>query len=309
MTKKVVSISHYVNHVKVEQRVKDGFVNATAMCLAHGKAINYWFENKETFKLFVALADSLSLPINYRNSGNSYKIGFSATKYAKLFPELLVVKRGSPEFGGGTWIHPDLAIQLAQWCNKTFALQVSRWIREWFIQGFAESQKVNSELQKEYQLWLQRRDIRFELKDVLRPELMEVVVAYAKEHCISPYKLCSQVHDLMNKRIQGHKSKELKALGNLPLGDLIRDYFDTKPLVMYSAINKLAKNSIIDKGLDPLTAIDRACDDYLGKQYLAKPYQPVENLYLQGQRLTKKLNRSKYPNSAQLSLFSDIEAI
>lgn len=57
----------------------------------------------------------------------------SATKYAQLFPELLVVKQGSPEFGGGTWIHPDLAIQLAQWCNKLFAIQVSRWVRDWFV--------------------------------------------------------------------------------------------------------------------------------------------------------------------------------
>jgi hypothetical protein len=30
------------------------------------------------------------------------------------------------------WIHPDLAIQLAQWISPIFALQVSKWIRELF---------------------------------------------------------------------------------------------------------------------------------------------------------------------------------
>ncbi len=28
---------------------------------------------------------------------------------------------------GCSWIHPDLAVQLAQWISPTFALQVSRW--------------------------------------------------------------------------------------------------------------------------------------------------------------------------------------
>ena len=34
-----------------------------------------------------------------------------------------------------TWIHPDLAIQLAQWISPSFALQVSKWIRLLFTNG------------------------------------------------------------------------------------------------------------------------------------------------------------------------------
>ena len=44
----------------------------------------------------------------------------------------------------GTFIHPDLAIQLAQWINPHFALQVSSWIRTLFTKG-----KVNIKLLKE----------------------------------------------------------------------------------------------------------------------------------------------------------------
>lgn len=54
----------------------------------------------------------------------------------KIFPQLILSKGGSPETGGGTWIHPDLAIQLAQWCSKAFAIQVSRWIREWMASAY-----------------------------------------------------------------------------------------------------------------------------------------------------------------------------
>ena len=45
-----------------------------------------------------------------------------------------------------TWIHPDLAIQLAQWISPSFALQVSHWIRTLFTQGKVE---VNIKVLKE----------------------------------------------------------------------------------------------------------------------------------------------------------------
>jgi uncharacterized small protein (DUF1192 family) len=41
---------------------------------------------------------------------------------------------------GGTWAHPNIAIQFAQWCSASFALQVSRWVCEWFSRGSTVSQ-------------------------------------------------------------------------------------------------------------------------------------------------------------------------
>ena len=298
---KVVSICHYVNNVKVEQQVKDGFVNATAMCVAHGKEVKHWLENRETFELFVALINEVDS--NRGNSDVSCQGRLSGTKYQKLFPELIFVKQGSPEFGGGTWIHPDLAIQLAQWCNKKFALQVSRWIREWLTKDVSPD-SISTDLEQEYLLWCQRHDIRIELKDTLRVELMTVVVDYARHNHLSPYKLCSEVHDAMNRRIQGYRARDIRELGGLPLGDLIRDYFNAKSLVMYSAINRLAKNNILDKNQHPIEAVESACDDYLGKQYVPKPCQIVENVHVQGQRLSKKFRRARQSNVMQLSLFS-----
>jgi hypothetical protein len=46
------------------------------------------------------------------------------------------IKKGNTsKYSQGTWIHPDLAIQLAQWISPKFALQVSKWIRTLFISG------------------------------------------------------------------------------------------------------------------------------------------------------------------------------
>ncbi len=96
----------------VEQRVTDGFINGTAMCVAHGKQINDWIRTNEVLELFLALANDLDIKINHGNSRDSSAARLSTSKYTQLFPDLVISKRGSPENGGGVWLHPDLAIQL-----------------------------------------------------------------------------------------------------------------------------------------------------------------------------------------------------
>jgi len=228
-----------------------------------------------------------------------------------MFPGLLYVKRGSPENGGGVWVHPDVSIDWASECNPLFGIQVARWIREWFSTG--KNPVYNEpDLDKEYIAWQERHDIRIELKDVLRPELMEATRAYAVANNLSPITVCSKVHDIMNERIQGAKARDIKALNGLPLADLLRDYFDTKPLYIYAAINRIAINKIVDFNIDPLQAVHDACDAYLGGRYTPKLFPKAENLYLQ-QRRVQKVLKAKQAKSVkpyqQLSLFDNNEAV
>ena len=58
-------------------------------------------------------------------------------------------KGGDHINGHETWIHPKLAIQLAQWISPLFALQVSDWIIELFTYGHVEINKIVSDQQKE----------------------------------------------------------------------------------------------------------------------------------------------------------------
>jgi len=103
------AIKYEINNIAVEQQIVDGFINGTAMCVAHGKEIKHWFENRETLELIQALTQDLGIEIKRRNSDVS-----SATRVSATYPDLVISKRGSPENGGGVWLHPDLAIQLAQ---------------------------------------------------------------------------------------------------------------------------------------------------------------------------------------------------
>lgn len=116
MTK--TNIINYITHEEDDQliymRTQDGYVNATAMCKAFGKL---WYEyyRLDTTKEFVAeLADSLK---NSKRENPAW--------------DIIITKRGGESHLKGTWIHPDLAINLAMWLSPKFSVKVSRWVREW----------------------------------------------------------------------------------------------------------------------------------------------------------------------------------
>lgn len=296
---KIVAFKRPVNGIKVEQRVDDGFINGTVMCTAHGKDVAQWFLNRSTIELLLALAFRLGKSVDIKdwNSNDS-----SVTRLAALFPDLIRVRRGSPANGGGTWIHPKLAVHLAQWCNAEFALLVSDWIEEWMLTGV---NPIEIDPDEQYRLWEERYDIRVELRDVLRPELMKAVTDYAERHNIGARPLCKATHDEMNKCIQGHTAGGIRLLGGLPLGDLIRDYFGASPLVDYSAINKLATNSITDRDIHPVKAVQEACKLYLGNAYEPKPVVLMENIHVQGKRLKAAKRRRRLQRGIQLNLLED----
>lgn len=300
MTAKILDFARPVNGVIVEQKRADGFINATAMAVAHDKEVSDWLALDSTYKLIAALASRLGVNPNSGISPNSVKTRVSAT-----YPTLVTVKRGSPEFGGGTWIHHKLAVHLAQWCNPEFALLVSDWVEEWLTTG---KNPIQVDVDQEFIAWQQRHDIRVFLKDFLRPELMDAVVKYAIAHKESPIKLASLVHDLMNKRIQGATSQEIKILNDLPIGSLIRDYFDSSPLIAYVGINQLAKNAIVDNLVHPLTAVDEACDRYLGKAYVPTLAPIVGNLYLKGEEIKQRRLQKQSTGRTQLTIFDVLQS-
>lgn len=102
-------IPHVVEREVVRQRVKDGYINATAMCQAVGKLFGHYRERGTTQQFLEALSADIGIPIS----------------------ELVQSFKGGDPNLQGTWVHPDVAINLAQWCSPQFAVQVSRWVRDW----------------------------------------------------------------------------------------------------------------------------------------------------------------------------------
>lgn len=102
-------IVHKIGDSQILHRSEDGYLNATAMCKAAGKLIGNYLRNAETN----AFVDELS---------SDMRISIS---------ELIQSVKG----GGnqGTWVHPKVAIHLAQWLSPKFAVQVTNWVYDWMM--------------------------------------------------------------------------------------------------------------------------------------------------------------------------------
>lgn len=290
---KIKTVQRSVNGIVVEQRTTDGFINGTAMCVAHSKLIADWFRNQETIELLHALSGDLGFEVNYGISHNSSIASISA-----IYPHLVVSKRGSPDTGGGTWLHYDLAVQLAQWCSAAFAIQVSRWVREWLTTG--QNPIV-------FQADLDRVVYRDTLKDDSRLRMtnqVKIFLEKIKKYDDKKYcgKFFAQVHDAINISITGETAREMKARFSKTLGrpvkesELIRDYFPPLHLQKYIAVCEAVANFIIKEGLHPLIAVERAAEIVLPANYLPEPVEAVENIKFVRQRLHQPLIGASNPN-------------
>ena len=142
-----------LNNDIIEYRKSDGYINATQLCKAGGKKFNDWYRLDSTKQLILEFIKSNKVcdagnPVSQTNILFDNKINNnSKNDINDLISEYIDIKKGnSNNFEQGTWINPDLAIQLAQWISPSFALQVSHWIRTLFTKGKVE---VNLKIIKE----------------------------------------------------------------------------------------------------------------------------------------------------------------
>lgn len=102
-------ITHNVDDSVIHQRTEDGYVNASAMCKAAGKLFNDYSRLKNTNAFLEELSRSTGIPV-----------------------DLLIITIIDGENGGrGTWVHPQVAINLGQWCSPKFAVAVAKWVNDW----------------------------------------------------------------------------------------------------------------------------------------------------------------------------------
>ena len=115
-----------LNNIVITSRSDDNFINATQLCQAGGKQFNDWYRLNTTKQLINELACETGIPVSQS------KTGIPVLDLSKLVD----INKGGTHIG--TWIHPELAIQLAQWLSPKFAIQVSKWIINLFTNGKVE---------------------------------------------------------------------------------------------------------------------------------------------------------------------------
>jgi hypothetical protein len=106
-------VLHDVDGKVVQQRGTDGYINATQLCQAAGKLFADYKRLESTKEFLNELSSIVGIPTM----------------------ELVQAKTGNAVQGGGTWVHPDVAVNLAQWLSARFAVLVSKWVRELLTKG------------------------------------------------------------------------------------------------------------------------------------------------------------------------------
>lgn len=108
-------VSHNVDSIVIAQRLDDGYVNLTAMAKANNKLIADYLRLENTKAFLDKLSETMGYPI----------------------VKLVQVKTGKY---GGTWGHPQVAINCGQWCSPAFAVLVSQWVFSWMSQAAIQGQ-------------------------------------------------------------------------------------------------------------------------------------------------------------------------
>jgi hypothetical protein len=152
----------------------DGYINVTMLCKASGKDIKEWKRNKSSIDLLHAYFSLGGIPPSQLL--NSTRVGKTQNTFA----------------------HPDIAIQIAQWCSPSFALQVSRWTRELLLFGKVEIGNEKSDKELEYKLHEQIKLLTEEKEEIINTakkqleESQEEVKKLRKKYVKQPKEVLDQ---------------------------------------------------------------------------------------------------------------------
>jgi hypothetical protein len=115
-------ISRDFHGATIRQR-SDGYLNATDMCQASCKLFADYKRLNSTRDFLIELFDFLS-----KNPDMGYPI-------SEQNQQLIQIVKGGISKNQGTWVHPYVAINLAQWCSPKFAVMVTGWVFELLDKG------------------------------------------------------------------------------------------------------------------------------------------------------------------------------
>ena len=96
----------FFENIRIQTRDTDGYINGTKMCSDVGKSFATWFQSNKTREYLYNL-------------------------YKSIGPDYDLVK----EEKKSVYIHPLLAINVAQWLSPLFEIQVSKWIYKLLMTG------------------------------------------------------------------------------------------------------------------------------------------------------------------------------
>ena len=111
-------------------RESDGYVDITNLCKAGGKRFKHWHELVKTKEFLKVLGEQLGKEIEEDKENEDQE-----NENGRIPAAFLI----NYETGYGskqrTWVHPRVAINIAQWISPSFDVQVSGWVHQLLVVG------------------------------------------------------------------------------------------------------------------------------------------------------------------------------
>jgi len=252
-------ISHNHNDTLINQRYKDGYINLTAMAQANGKLVADYLRLDTTEAFLEELSETMGIPI----------------------VKLVEVKAGR---GGGTWGHPQVAINCGQWCSAKFAVLVTRWVMTWMTTG---QNPLQSDLDRVVYRDALKDEARLRMTDQIK-EYLEAIQRYDDKEFRGQF--FAKVHDRINLVVAGETARQMRVRLSQLLGrevkesELLRDYFPALALQRYISMCEATANLVIEGHL-PLDAVERAKSIVLARGYVPERIDFVESIKFVRQRV------------------------
>lgn len=196
----------------IEHRDEDGYINVTNLCKAGGKQFKAWKRNQKT-KAFLQV---LSSEVNIFTS------------------DLIKLGTGSNYKNSSTWVHPLVAINIAQWISPRFDVKVSGWVYEIMMTGKVDI--TNTKSYKELQKENKTKDIKIQY----------LTKKYVKSQPRVQYKEKNVVYILTTKRLKKDRVYILGKAANLTSRLSTYNKSDEHEVVYYASCGDEKTMSLVE---------------------------------------------------------------
>lgn len=223
------TLSEFVSQNKRD----DNYVNATEWCRKFGKEFADFKKTQQCKNLAKHLAKNLNLTIH----------------------QVLEVNRGK---GSSSWVHPVIAIALAEWLDPEFSLLVKNTFIRYLKGDVTLATEIvertnNVEALKHHKARVDGKIARIGLTNTLQ------------EHGVSQPWQFAQCTDEINKSILGGTAKEVKVQRGLTKSTALRDNLSTLELAALNLAEVLADKQITETNAQGFKPCKTICTESANK--------------------------------------------
>ncbi len=115
--------SKMINGIELTIRKDDGYVNISSLCLTNKKQFQSWYRNESATEFLNVLTQEMQSEFELKNLPIPKLVDMSAVRK------------------NGTFVHPLVAIKIAQWISPKFDVAVTKWIYQLFLTGSVDISK------------------------------------------------------------------------------------------------------------------------------------------------------------------------